>query len=367
MRIHAGSVTPSHCCESIALSAQSPLLLVDAARDAWRRRAIAVAPVLAGGLYPWLLQLAYAAVDRHETSDLSEKVARALVAGALMFAAPGAGLWLMSRLSRAGSMTLGELRLRSIATLVLAAPPLFTLIGVEAWLSGIARFENAIWLAIWLPLAAVALGTTAERVTPAPRRPQATSWRIAHGVGALLLLTGFIGLHLANHLGGLAGAETHLRVMHALRHWYRSTVVEPALLGLCLLQVVTGAVLARRWLARAVDAARALQAATGTYLGLYLVCHLNSVFVYARANGTDTDFWFASGGRAGLLGDAWDVRLVPHYALAVLFLFVHLGAGLRVVLLAHGRKTGWLMPAAWSVGAAVSLGAVLPLLRIHAS
>jgi hypothetical protein len=180
-------------------------------------------------------------------------------------------------------------------------------------------------------------------------------------------LTGFLGLHIANHLLGLAGAETHLRVMHALRHWYRDSAVEPALLAFSLLQLVTGAVLARRWLARAVDAARALQAATGAYLGLYLVCHLNSVFVYARANGTDTDFWFASGGRDGLMGDAWEVRLVPHYALAVLFLVVHLGGGLRVVLLTHGRKPRWLMPAAWSVGAVVSLGAVLPLLRIHAS
>jgi hypothetical protein len=238
-------------------------------------------------------------------------------------------------------------------------------VGVETWLVGIAHFENAFWIAIWLPLAFVALRAATESARPAPPRPPAAAWRVSHGVGALLLLVGFIGLHLANHALGLVSAQAHLDVMHALRRWYRSSAVEPVLLALCLLQLVTGAVLARRWLARAVDAARALQAATGAYLGLYLVCHLNSVFVYARANGTDTDFWFASGGRAGLLGDAWDDRLVPHYALAVLFLVVHAGAGLRVVLRKHGRPSPWVMPVAWSAGVAVALAAVLPLLRIH--
>jgi len=31
----------------------------------------------------------------------------------------------------------------------------------------------------------------------------------------------------------------------------------------------------------------------------------------------DTDFFFASGGKAGLLADAWNVRLIPQYSLAV--------------------------------------------------
>jgi hypothetical protein len=247
----------------------------------------------------------------------------------------------------------------------MAAPPLFTLIGVEAWLTGLARFENVAWLAIWLPLAYAALRTTTEGAPATRLDPPSTAWRVSHGVGALLILAGFLGLHLANHVLGLLGANAHLAAMHVLRRWYRNAAVEPALLALCAIQLMTGIVLARRWMARAVDPMRALQAATGCYLGLYLVCHLNSVFVYARANGTETDFWFASGGRAGLMGDAWDVRLVPHYALAVLLLCVHLGAGLRVVLLKHGHKPRALMPAAWFVGAALALGAVLPLLRIH--
>jgi hypothetical protein len=320
---------------------------------------------LLAAAYPWLLDLAHVIFDRRQIADASELVARAILAAAAMFVAPAGGLWMLLDSSRAGSMSLGDLRLRAMATLAMATPPLFTLIGVEFWLSSVPSMEKLGWLVIWLPIAFAAPGAVALRTRPVARRPPGTTWRVIHGVGALLLVFGFIGWHLANHLMGLAGPDVHLRVMHTLRQWYRSAAMEPALIALCALQLATGAVLARGWLAMAVGKARALQAGTGAYLGLYLVCHLNSVFVYARAGGTDTDFWFASGGRAGLMGDGWDVRLVPHYALAVLFLFVHLGAGLRVVLQKHRLHAPWLMRTAWTVGTLVALGAVMPLLRTY--
>jgi len=290
---------------------------------------------------------------------------RAMLASVLMFVTPVIGLWLVLRLSNSGSMTLGEARLRAIAALVMAAPPLFALVGVECWLVGEPRLEGAVWFAIWLPLAFAAWVAAGRRALLVSRQPLAASWRVAHGVMAMLLLVGFIGLHISNQVAGLVSAETHLRVMHALRHWYRAGDVEPGLIILVVLQVVSGAMLARRWLARAVDSARALQAATGAYLGLFLVCHLNSVFVHARANGIDMDFSFASGGPVGLVADAWNTRLVPHYALAILFLFVHLAAGLGVVLRKHGRYHGWLMPAAWITGVLVGFGALLPLVRVQ--
>ena len=74
---------------------------------------------------------------------------------------------------------------------------------------------------------------------------------------------------------------------------------------------------------------------------------------YVRASGIDTDFWFASGGPAGLEAHEWNTRLVPVYELAIVFLFVHLAGGLRVVLRKHWLRHGWLMPAAWITGALV--------------
>jgi hypothetical protein len=47
---------------------------------------------------------------------------------------------------------------------------------------------------------------------------------------------------------------------------------------------------------------------------------------------------WASGGSKGLIRDAWNVRLIPHYWLGVFFVLAHLSAGLREVLLAHGWR-----------------------------
>jgi succinate dehydrogenase hydrophobic anchor subunit len=203
------------------------------------------------------------------------------------------------------------------------------------------------------------------------RRPPGAALRIAHGTGGALLLLGFIGLHLANHVTGLWSAELHLTVMDTLRGWYRHALVEPALVLLMLVQIATGAVLLRAWMGRATDGYRGLQMATGAFLGLYLICHMNSTFVYARAaQGIETDFWFASGGSGGLLSSLWNVRLIPHYFLAVLALIVHLALGLRVVLLAHPRTTRFvkpLLPLAAIFGTALALAATLPLLRLHLS
>ena len=61
----------------------------------------------------------------------------------------------------------------------------------------------------------------------------------------------------------------------------------------------------------------------------------------------------SSGAPAGLLADAWSVRLVPHYALGVFCALVHLACGLRVVLLAHGWRPA-VVNRAWRVGLAAS-------------
>jgi hypothetical protein len=169
--------------------------------------------------------------------------------------------------------------------------------------------------------------------------PLPAALRVAHGIGAALLLLGYVAIHLSNHVAGLWGAEAHLALMQVLRRWYRHPLVEPVLVLLMLAQVGGGMLLLRGWLSRHADMQRMLQVATGAYLGLYVICHLNSTFVYARAaEGTDTNFWFASGGPAGLFGDAWSVRLLPHYAIGVLALVLHVNAGLRVVMLAHGAS-----------------------------
>jgi hypothetical protein len=91
----------------------------------------------------------------------------------------------------------------------------------------------------------------------------------------------------------------------------------------------------------------------------------NSALVSARTlQGIETDWAWASGAPQGLLLDAWNIRLLPHYALGVFCVLAHLCCGLRSVLLAHGWRP-LLVNRGWMAGsiaaAAVSTLAVAGL------
>lgn len=68
--------------------------------------------------------------------------------------------------------------------------------------------------------------------------------------------------------------------------------------------------------------------------------------------GIPTDWAFASGGAAGLLFDAWNIRLLLHYALTILLLVAHVTSGLRVALIAHGTQLST-ANRIWQLGIAV--------------
>jgi len=53
-------------------------------------------------------------------------------------------------------------------------------------------------------------------------------------------------------------------------------------------------------------------------LTAFIVSRLDSVFILGRTvTKLDTDFCWGSGAPSGLLHDAWNVRLIPHYSLGV--------------------------------------------------
>jgi hypothetical protein len=179
------------------------------------------------------------------------------------------------------------------------------------------------------------LGKETETV-PAQATP---TLRVAHGVSALGLILLFLDLHLSNHLVGLVGPDANAALMKVARVVYRSKAIEPLLVGLFLFQAGSGLWLIRRSIAQPMDRFRAFQLSSGVYLAFYVVGHMDSVFFFARTYlGVDTTWIWASGGSAGLIRDAWNVRLIPHYWFGVFFVLAHLSAGLRVVLLAHGWR-----------------------------
>jgi hypothetical protein len=283
---------------------------------------------------------------------------------ALVYSVPAVGIRVAYLLGRHESTSSSELLARRLAHLAVASPSLFVLIGVVFYLLHAPTGDSVFWWILWLaPLAATAWAMRRrDTEAPASRAPSVltpTPLRVAHGISALLIVLIFLAWHLLNHASAIYSHEFNRAMMNALRKWYRSEVVQPLLVALMLFQVVSGMTLFWRATAARSDLYRTLQTCTGAFLAAFIVSHLNAVFILARAvTKVDTTFLWASGAPVGLLPDPWNVRLIPHYSLGVWFVIVHMGFGLRGVLLAHRVSPAVADRVAWGLGA---LGVVVAL------
>jgi hypothetical protein len=255
----------------------------------------------------------------------------------LAFALPLSGLGIAYGLTRL-SLTWSIAAPSRMAYASLAAPPLFVLLGVARGLLKIQVPEHTLWIAFWI-LAAIVAWVGQSVSVPAHSTRMPANLRVAHGISAALISC-YVLFHLTNHLFGLVGPDTHAAIMKAGRLVYRSTFIEPVLVGLLLFQVASGVRLAWTWSSVRSDAYRVFQVGSGAYLAAFILTHLNSALVSARAvHKIDTNWAWASGAPVGLIHDAWNIRLLPHYALGVFFVLGHLVTGLRIVLIAHGART----------------------------
>jgi hypothetical protein len=286
--------------------------------------------------YPFALMGFHASVTAWASSG---SMARLGTVACLLaaFLVPVAAMIMAVLLSGRIAETYGALRARRAAYLAVATPPLFTFIGVLVFMAG-SPFPD-IWpfCALWFTVM-IAIVLDGERPLPAVAASTGRSGtRISHGMVAVALLALFLVAHIANHLFGLVGPEAHRTMMKTLRVFYRASLVEPLLLAGFLFLILTGGAMAWRFSAREQDGFRVFQVASGVYLLVFLVSHINAVLVLARTFlGIDSDWNFATGAPTGLLSDAWNIRLVPLYALAVFFALAHPLSSARVVMLAHG-------------------------------
>ncbi|RXG86699.1 hypothetical protein EAS61_32995 [Bradyrhizobium zhanjiangense] len=293
--------------------------------------------------YPFLLNAFHAIVGTQAASLAPVAIACATSVLVVAFVVPFLGIALACRpTSDPGS--------RRLAYASVVSPTLYVFLGVVQALIKSPIPDEVIWCAIWL---AIAKWSQSARGPAESAEPVVGGWRVVHGVTAVVLSL-YVVFHLANHLFGLIGPDAHAAVMKIGRVVYRSAVGEPLLVATMLFQIGTGLLLAWRWSASAHDFQRTYQVASGAYLSVFILGHMNSVFVYARSFlGIPTDWNFAIGAPTGLIHDAWNIRLLPHYALGVFFVLSHLASGLRVVLIAHGvdqRTAGRL----WGVCIAIS-------------
>ena len=309
-----------------------------------RKPIVGLVPAGAVIAYPWLLQAFHLAM-------MAERRAPAAMLMALAFAVPLVSGLFAARSAGIGGRTVHQVRMRRLAYFGVVAPTLFVFVGVLQRLSHSPFPDEAVWVVGWTALAIWAWSGAAGQ--PHHQGVSVLStWRVVHGITGAVILA-YVLFHIANHLFALEGPAAHAAVMNAGRHVYRAPLIEPILVTLLILQVLTGFRLAWRWSGLSADGRRVFQVASGFYLSVFILGHMNSVFIYARTVlRIDTGWNFATGAPAGLLYGAG--RLIPHYALGVFFVLAHLVSGLRVVLLAHGADRRWVDPA-WNVGVVVSV------------
>lgn len=318
-------------------------------------------PVLATAIYPFFLNAFHAVITGSGAANpiTTGSLILAILLMLVVFAVPAAGLILACRAIDRRHNAASQLRQRRLALFMICAPTLYCFIGVNNFMLGSPVPDELIWMVLWL-----GLGLFLSKAASGIERPVAPirampALRVAHGVAGVVVLL-FVVFHLFNHIFGLAGPESHTEVMEIGRRIYRSPFVEPILVIALLFQVASGLRLAWNWSSVGSDNYRIFQVGSGVFLSVFILGHLNAVFVFARTYaGIETGWDFASGDPVGMLRDPWSIRLLPHYAIGVFFVITHLFSGLRVVLLSHGvcRKTA---NESWWIGAGI--GALVSLM-----
>ena len=298
---------------------------IDAARPAFN---LDVAPALAAICYPFFLDVFHFIVGPPETRSSSSTIMAAATILACILAVPALGLAFATR----KTATTGA---RRLAYACVVAPTAYVFLGVVQTTAGSPIPDQLVWCLLWC---AAAYWAWCRPCAVVEERSASTvgRWRVVHGItGAVVML--YVSFHVFNHLFSLIGPEAHTRVMDMGRKIYRAPLVEPLLITLMLFQIASGLYLAWQWSKWTLNFQKTLQVASGFYLSVFIFGHMNSVFVYARTYlGIPTNWAFATGAPNGLIPDAWNIRLLPHYLLGVFFLLAHLGSGLRMVLIAHG-------------------------------
>lgn len=143
-----------------------------------------------------------------------------------------------------------------------------------------------------------------------------------------IIITIFIGVHLFNHFFSIFGADKHIAIMNALRHFYRNIFIETILLLAVVLQIISGILLfvkKRKLATRFFDK---LQIWTGLYLAGFLIIHLGAVFAGRFILHLDTNFYF---GVAGLNSFPSNLFFIPYYGFAITAFFGHIAS-------IHGKK-----------------------------
>ncbi|CAH9017788.1 hypothetical protein [Candidatus Nitrosacidococcus sp. I8] len=303
-------------------------------------------PVFIAAAYPLFLQGFHSVISTSGKDEISFTTTAIILLGAA-FIVPIFGLiFAMKGPDFANT--------RRLAYMVVTTPALYTLLGT---LQGMAQSpipDELIWYVLWFSFGILVI-LNAKEIKNKPSDPEFTAyWKVIHGLSATLVSI-FILFHMANHFFSLKGADTYNAVMELGEKVYRNPFVEPILVIFFFFQILTGIQLMWRWSTRSVPFYQSFQVASGIYLAVFLLSHLNAVFIYARIYlNIPSDFAFASGAPTGIIHDSWNIRLFPYYTLGVFFALCHLMTGIRTVALVKYKSHRSAIDRVWTVMILVS-------------
>lgn len=321
-------------------------------------------PPLAALIYPFFLvgfNASVTTITKGGFAVVSVPWLAAAVCLLLVFAVPAVALLAATRLAQIEEPTIAQRRAKRMALVAVAAPTLFTFIGVVLYMLHDPIPDTWFWIACWAIAIVMLFRAENDAAGSLQVLPVPAPLRIAHGISALGIIVIFLALHMVNHLTGLLGPDIYNGVMKMFRHVYRTDVLQPILVALLLFQIGTGLYFVWCYTAAPSDRFRTFQIASGVYLAFYVLGHMDSVFIFARTYlGIDTGWDFATGAPTGLIKDAWNIRLVPHYWLGVFFVLSHLATGARAVMLTHGIGKGF--ADRFMIGSAVTASLIATLI-----
>lgn len=315
-----------------------------------------IAAVMAAS-YPWILDAFHWSVTPSVmTSPVGTMSSGATLLAALLlitaFAVPLVNLFIASCPLRTSTPNAQDVRARRFALLAVTAPTVYVFFGVLTYMGGSQIPDTWLWTPAWLLFGYLASRST--NVVIPSKQHTSSRLRVVHGIAGAIAAA-YVLFHIFNHLFGLVSPEAHAAVMDLGRTVYRANFIEPLLVAVMLFQIFSGLRLAWSWSETSVDRYRMFQIASGVFTSVFILGHMNSVFIFARTwLNIPTDWAFAAGLPSGMIHDAWNIRLLPHYALGVFFVLAHLVSGLRVVMLAHNVEAltanRW-----WWVGVSLSV------------
>lgn len=285
--------------------------------------------VVFAAAYPYLLNSFSWSVNQYNLGGEILFSIFALISITMMISIPILSIWALTNISN--NTCDNPVGNRTFIYFIVTTPPLYIVtLQIFGWLD-LGSWHKIIWI-ISIMLIALSLQLFKRRVKKHHRAflPFTVTLKI-HRTSAILLIFGFILLHLGNHIFALYSNALHEEVRLLLNKWYRIELIENTLFVLLAFMVTTGIMMLRRYSGTDGNIFRTLQISSGFFIAIFLSAHVNAV-LNARSLSVETDWIFATG-EYGLINGGG--ILIPYYIISVAMMLMHISLGIRRVMLAR--------------------------------